>query len=1362
MGCSITERRALKNTINDKIKELEELQTQGYESYTEQGEEIESLAGTIEELRQVLMEMDANPPTNANILMDKLNGVLRVKFNGVSKPRDEAIKDIRIAIDNATTIQTDRGTYTFVQGQDRSTNFGNRNVHVVVDGLGALTNQYKSEEEEINDVTDYLMAKSGTKISKTDKYRELEADIHANPEKMVELLDKLNEVDATQETDEHMKHLRELIGSLNPKFMKRAKTFIMENAIENGGMVVGKDVKIMIGKSERIARNQQSAAEVYAHEVIHTYTKFAVELAKSGDVEARKILRELQYVMKVSMANTTWKDFLPNKKEYSAEEEKEAKERYDYIFDVNSQGKKDWKPHNDSEHEFMAHALTNPYMVKKLKHLKLKDSVANVTLWDKVKNLFNTIVSVLSGDFRFKDRTKNLHELTLELVGMFAEHNNKGVKELKKKESVLNKLTDMFDDVEQGVVSKVHEAMLKVFPKNKLIGPPPENKAAKAVWLAKAVITMATSEEGRKQLFGILRVAGLPLYGTVASVLRDFVESSELEKTIDWLALQADKIDQTKMNVIGAVKDGIRSEFKKKLTAMEEEQLTLVILDTDLQSISKDYSNVEMREMLEDEDKLRTEIGRVKHKLKELDPENYNWNTTQASGLGYYLATGKGHIAQNINAENIAKGKLSNKYRKGWIHKKGDLEKLIDTVATLTALENTEPKAKLAVAALMKDERKGVGAILDTARFLHDEARDTVFADQTSFMVKGYSKELFDSSVTMEVVEVEKHDEMIKNGFKKVKDISGHSGVYTQKQYAMYVSNSFETNEWHRAATRLTKMHTKGTSMKELYYAENDSLTSTKHIINKLHLDKKRLEIVDKINKGKFDKDSVEYGLMPSTDEYGEVVDYRYMMEKGVKKDIFKQDTKVTMVLGATRGNLLDKQLTGEHNKKILKVITTDAKENYIDGFTNGKNGIAYVVLKDKSGDPMIQDLWDVLPKEFKQAAYRNTYKGLAIREDMLVNYFGYRHLSIANVKWIKAITPGFLHNIIKIAEAIWIEFIKISKIDILIKMPFVMVGNLLSNAVYAVTTGSSPIEVIRMYKESITDVRNYLTQHRELVKLQEKNNIGKATKKELDRIVVLQHNLKINPIHELYELGIYQAIVEDVSQEELSSSNKLKKVYNEKMEKVPKVIKDGLNWIYLTEETQYYKFMTEVLQMSDLVARDVENRKMKKIQELQANGTKKLPMWYIKHLEDSKDNMAVGMRIKHDISNRGRKMSGEERKYFKELAVEYRKNYVLNAFVNYNKPSGSLEEYLNKIGFVMFTKYAKRIQRVIANTATNYPIRTLLTAFIDGYLVDLDTIQGQSVFTRSWYNMTPQWPVERIMDVFTPPIIQASTYRII
>ena len=196
------------------------------------------------------------------------------------------------------------------------------------------------------------------------------------------------------------------------------------------------------------------------------------------------------------------------------------------------------------------------------------------------------------------------------------------------------------------------------------------------------------------------------------------------------------------------------------------------------------------------------------------------------------------------------------------------------------------------------------------------------------------------------------------------------------------------------------------------------------------------------------------------------------------------------------------------------------------------------------------------------------------------------------------------------------------------------------------------------------------------------------------------------------------------------------------------------MNWVYLTEETQYYKFMTEILQMSDLVARDVENRKLKLIQNNQINGKVKLPKWFLDEFP----------------GDATRKLVGDDKKEFIKKSDEMRRDVVLNAFINYNKPSGAIEEYLNKVGLIMFTKYAKRIQRVIATTGAKYPIKSLMMLLGQEFIMDVETIQDQSVFTRSWYNMglsendlipgKPMW--EYLMEVFIPPILQGSTYKLI
>jgi hypothetical protein len=182
---------------------------------------------------------------------------------------------------------------------------------------------------------------------------------------------------------------------------------------------------------------------------------------------------------------------------------------------------------------------------------------------------------------------------------------------------------------------------------------------------------------------------------------------------------------------------------------------------------------------------------------------------------------------------------------------------------------------------------------------------------------------------------------------------------------------------------------------------------------------------------------------------------------------------------------------------------------------------------------------------------------------------------------------------------------------------------------------------------------------------------------------------------------------------------------------------------------------MNEVLTKSDLIARDVENKKLKRIIQLQADGKMRLPDWYTKKDID-KLKMSKGLKVTT-------KLTGKARREFLKEAAYRRRIKVVDSFVNYNKPSGRMEEYLNRMGFIMFTKYAKRIQRVIATTSIENPLNVLLVLATEGVLGDVDSIYDQDIFNKSWYNfgisdgdMIPGTnPFSRIMDLVEPPLVR-------
>ena len=72
-----------------------------------------------------------------------------------------------------------------------------------------------------------------------------------------------------------------------------------------------------------------------------------------------------------------------------------------------------------------------------------------------------------------------------------------------------------------------------------------------------------------------------------------------------------------------------------------------------------------------------------------------------------------------------------------------------------------------------------------------------------------------------------------------------------------------------------------------------------------------------------------------------------------------------------------------------------------------------------------------------------------------------------------------------------------------------------------------------------------------------------------------------------------------------------------------------------------------------------------------------------------------------HDIDSKGRKIvTPEFAKFEKQLTID-----IWNMFINYDKPQSSIEQYANDIGLIMFTKFLKRIQFIIAKGFIQSPV---------------------------------------------------------
>lgn len=344
-------------------------------------------------------------------------------------------------------------------------------------------------------------------------------------------------------------------------------------------------------------------------------------------------------------------------------------------------------------------------------------------------------------------------------------------------------------------------------------------------------------------------------------------------------------------------------------------------------------------------------------------------------------------------------------------------------------------------------------------------------------------------------------------------------------------------------------------------------------------------------------------------------------------------------------------------------------------------------------------------------------------------------------------------------------EFIKISKGAILLKMPIVLVNNILTNIMLQINQGAIDIpQLIRDYKESIKEVNEYINYNRRATRLiqelrQDKEALRRVrNSKELENIIKekttelqrLQSSMEQNPAAELFNAGYYQSHIEDLENSALKETNRLNRSINDKMEKLPVLVRGAAEIAYLTQNTTWYKASQEVLQRSDMIARLVDNKQKIRTEIKQANGERRLPQWWLD--------------LKGDDYNSRQELTGEERKEFFTLARDVRMQAIIDNYVNYTLPNGDFEEYLNRLGILMFTKYYKRIQTVVANTALTNPIKSSLLVLASLAGMKVETLQDQAIISRMFDNngdfalsgVIPTYsPLFHINNVFTPALIK-------
>lgn len=1121
--------------------------------------------------------------------------------------------------------------------------------------------------------SDYDYVASGTA-----GYDDRVLDFVNEPGKIEEFAQELSQLDsAASPTHKQtlLAAISQLVGPLK-QYLPKIRLHLKEQGQKNGGWI---DYKSTAGEAQVYMEigpdgSHKTALEVYAHEMYHAVTAYAID---SNDAQIANTRRQIVQIKNEFLSKFTARELA---KHLPSGDVTEAGKILDYFADSKV-----------GLHEFVAYAMTNEGVMNALKTIEPRDKEVHKNWASKlialVRDLFNRIVEL--GD---KRPTGDGYAQMQVLVSRLAQANNRQLE--RKRNRAIENLLGAFVKADTRLARFLQAAAKKVeqSPMPKLKGTGRIDAGAYLFKMAARAIVDSNAKKALEYSAGAMLSMAKP-EGSLMTIIRDMSESDLFQDVVEKLGLISQNIDQKREMTFAAVAKVLKDGFTRELTDEEMTLLTEVMLDTDMQVLA---GKVDVQELLTRPEMVKEKIKEVEEKLKSaVAAADSAYYIKQADDLGYYMVTGKAHQGLLLNAYNISR-KLTSASRKEE-DVAPEIVEMIDELATYRALSYTDRSKLNKMAVLYGTEKNGMDLLLAYAVTHEQKAKETTMGKESDRykMVKGYVKDVYDRDVNF-VVAPDTDEKTLKGlGYKKMHAMNRHPDDKNPVKMSLYVSTMNAVQALHRVSLRYTDQTHRGTTITESYMAANDTIAqaSARRDIAKMRLS--AMDIADEMEAGQSRKYADDYGIVPLIGNDGSIVDFRYMMSRKTKVDVLRADRRAINVMGRMYASMYDKTASAELNRVLLKHVADDVVANKVDKIELlGINNKEYAKVAKYAAEPELREIWRVLPEEVKMT----NPEGIIVRRDMLHSVFGFRDVSIADSKLAKLLPETSRYGL-RMAEYIWKEVVKIAKVNIVLKIPAVLVSNVISNFMYSIGNGMSPLKVAKLQMEGVRELNDFLSKSKERIRLSSLIEAGKGTEEMKRRVTALANDLETSPAKKLIDEGFYSTIVEDVNIDEFRAQSRIEKAIDDKLEHLPQLVQDGLNLMFITEKTKLYKALNMATQYSDFVARYAHY-----------------------HLMKSK-----GIR--------------------EEVAIKT----IRDAYINYNKPNSRMIEYMNQIGLLMFTKYFTRIQKAIKAEFKSNPLRSTLEVLLHANVAGMpDDIMDQSMFVKH-YGALLHSPFDNMMQFMMP-----------
>ena len=984
------------------------------------------------------------------------------------------------------------------------------------------------------------------------------------------------------------------------------------------------------------------------------------------------------------------------------EEQEMARRRYNYVFNtaVSSEDKSDYLT------RFIALGLAsqqfkdimNRTVSTRDRSLGFKDTVLtimkDVVMWVyNLKNLLPGAVDIRDKTLKSDTMKVKLAKLSETLVQVYNKHNDVANENRSKALEVTSDLLEGITDAAILATTNSVKAIANMpYLQRGVVGKVTQLVAADAHEKLPGFID-ATFNNNNETLNEASHVIG-EILGT---------DSSEVVRRVKDFLNAGKFIEQTRQKLAETTSSAIMDYFHKDNKNMSMDQrkaVTKVLLRTDLQSLLRTKSYDEVIELVRSPTKLNTEIKRLEGLISQ---DTYgNEYLIRSKGLADYLVNREG-ATNNM----LAKNAYSIAYRFGMSERPENvpdsLINQIDDITSLYALKATKAQDKQHILDLHAKETGPINGLDFTLRTHQTIAKktDEIFKLNPWAKNKGYLPSITNPNKGFEVINAWEVEGYIKQGYVKADELRVSELDDTEAQVLMilphtgkqdYVSGAISIQDTAKSGTViLTRQNPEFKGIVATIQREFDNAVRTGNYQN-------------------YSRDIETKGLIPSYNDRGEIVSLSYEMSSVGLDTYLERNNDFLDLLGHYAGGTHAGIHNPEHNKKtidyLIEVFDTSDKS------TRGK----FVEVSANSPHAKAREYWHSLPREIQMYIEEQTGEQvLYIRNDMLNILFGFSKYSPSQIfnksfqdrNVAEKIYAG-IFNAISGQKAqlrsnqvigIWQELISLLKDFEVVRSIDTFVGNILSNIALCMINDFDPLAMVQDIGLATESSLAYYRDSSRIQTIELTMANGYSTAALLSEYAELKDSIARNPLKDFIEAGMMPTIVNDVSfaKDEFSYKSGLTKRLEKVSSRIPGGINTAVKNVIVSPDTGLYQFLATAIQQSDFVFKYAVYK-----QELKAGKSKE-----------------EAMRLAREM------------------------------FIEYDVPTSKGMQFVNDMGVFMYTKFAFRIQRVIAHLIKKRGPKIFGEAILTPMLFGIPSIMSLHLASRAVNGTNPlRMPLDDVLTM--------------